>query len=217
LTRASLEPNDRRVKRRYRSPQRAEQANATRREILEAARRLFSSRGFGRTTMEAVATEADVSVATVYLIFGNKLALVSALLAEASEDPSLDVQQVLDEVDPQRQASVGAHLIRELHERTSGVTGILRSGRGNDPILESMWDAWQAGHLEVVTKVARHLARRGGLRSGLDEARAADVLYTLTGSETFRQLVMERCWSPDRFEEWLADSIRRLVIAEAAR
>jgi AcrR family transcriptional regulator len=212
----NLEPNDRRVKRRYRSPQRAEQANATRREILEAARRLFTSRGFGRTTMEAVATEADVSVATVYLIFGNKLALVSALLADASEDPSLDVQQVLDEVDPQRQASIGAHLIRELHERTAGVTGILLSGRGNDPILESMWDAWQAGHFEVVTKVARYLARRGGLRSGLDETHAADVLYALTGSEIFRQLVMERGWSPDRFEEWLAYSIRRLVIAEAA-
>lgn len=166
--------------------------------------------------MEAVATEADVSVATVYLIFGNKLALVSALLADASEDPSLDVQQVLDEVDPQRQASIGAHLIRELHERTAGVTGILRSGRGNDPILESMWDAWQAGHLEVVTRVARHLARRGGLRSGLDEAHAADVLYTLTGSETFRQLITDRGWSPDRFEDWLADSIRRLVIANAA-
>jgi len=38
----------------------------------------------------------------------------------------------------------------------------------------------------------------------------------LTGSEIFRQLVMERGWSPDRFEEWLAYSIRRLVIAEAA-
>ncbi|HEY8863168.1 MAG TPA: helix-turn-helix domain-containing protein [Candidatus Dormibacteraeota bacterium] len=212
----SLESNGRRVKRRYRSPQRAEQANATRREILEASRRLFTSRGFGRTTMEAVATEADVSVATVYLIFGNKLALVSALLADAREDPSLDVQQVLDEVDLQRQASIGAHLIRELHERTAGVTGILRSGRGNDPTLESMWNAWQAGHLEVVTKVARHLARRGGLRSGLDATHAADVLYTLTGSETFRQLVTDRGWSPDRFEEWLADSIRRLVIANAA-
>jgi len=215
LTRASLKPNDRRVKRRYRSPQRAEQANATRREILEAARRLFTSRGFGRTTMEAVATEAEVSVATVYLIFGNKLALVSALLAEAREDPSLDVQQVLDEVDPPRQARIGPHLIRELHERTAVVTGILRSGRGNDPILESMWDAWQAGHLEAVTKVALQLASRGGLRPGLDETHAADVLYTLTGSETFRQLVMERGWSPDRFEEWLADSIRRLLLLES--
>ncbi len=167
--------------------------------------------------MEAVASEAEVSVATVYLVFGNKLALVSALLADASEDPSLDVQQVLDEVDPQRQTSIGAHLIRNLHEGTAGVTGILRSGRGNDPTLESMWDAWQAGHLEVVTKVARQLARRGGLRSDLDETQAADVLYTLTGSETFRQLVLERGWSPDRFEAWLADSIRRLVIAEVTR
>jgi hypothetical protein len=67
-----------------------------------------------------------------------------------------------------------------------------------------------------VTKVARHLARRGGLRSGLDATQAADALYMLTGSETFRQLVMERGWSPDRFEEWLAYAIRRLVIAEAA-
>jgi AcrR family transcriptional regulator len=165
--------------------------------------------------MEAVATEADVSVATVYLIFGNKLALVSALLADASEDPSLDLQQVLDEVDPQRQATVGAHLIRELHERTAGVTGILRSGRGNDPTLESMWDAWQTGHLEVVTKIALQVARRGGLRAGLDATQAADVLYMLTGSETFWQLVKERGWSLDRFEDWLADSIRRLVIAQA--
>jgi hypothetical protein len=66
----------------------------------------------------------------------------------ASEDPSLDVKQVLDEVGPQRQASIGAHLIRNLHEGTAGVTGILRSGHGNDSTLETMWDAWQAGHLE---------------------------------------------------------------------
>jgi hypothetical protein len=57
-------------------------------------------------------------------------------------------------------------------------------------------------------------ARRSPL--GLDATQAADALYMLTGSETFRQLVMERGWSPDRFEEWLAYAIRRLVIAEAA-
>jgi len=50
---------------------------------------------------------------------------------------------------------------------------------------------------------------------GLDATQAADVLYMLTGSETFRQLVMERGWSPDRFEEWLADSIRRLLLLES--
>jgi len=43
----------------------------------------------------------------------------------------------------------------------------------------------------------------------VDDGRAADVLYTLSGSETYRQLVIERGWSPVQFEEWLADSARR--------
>ena len=73
MNKVNLEPKGSNVKRRYRSAQRTKQASATRREILEAARRLFTSRGFGRTTMEAVAAEADVSVATVYLVFRNKL------------------------------------------------------------------------------------------------------------------------------------------------
>ena len=214
MNKVSLEPKRSNVKRRYRSPQRTEQAGATRREILEAARRLFTSRGFGRTTMEAVAAEADVSVATVYLAFRNKLALVAALLAEAREDPALDAQQVLAEPDSRRRMAVGARLIRELHERTAGVTGILRSGRGNDPTLESMWDGWQAGHLDVVRRVARQASALGTLRAGLDEVMAADVLYMLTGSETYRQLVLERGWSPMQFEGWLADSIRRLVLDE---
>lgn len=202
------------VKRRYRSPQRKEQASATRREIMEAAQRLFSARGYGCTTMEAVASAADVSVATVYLAFRSKLGLLSALIADAVEDPTLDVQQVLAEANLDRQLAIGTHLIRQLHERTAGISGILRSGRGNDARLEALWDDWQARHLAAVSRVARHMAAAGRLRPGLDDARAADVLYVLSGSETYRQLVVERGWPSAQFEEWLADSIRRLLAAE---
>jgi len=202
------------VKRRYRSPQRTEQANATQREILEAARRLFSAQGYGCTTMEAVASAADLSVATVYLSFRSKFGLLSALVADAVEDPSLDVQQVLEATDLDGQLAIGAHLIRQLHERTAEISGILRSGRGNDPRLEAMWDDWQARHLTAVSQVARDLAAAGRLRRGLDDARAADVLYAVAGSETYRQLVIERGWPADQFEEWLTDSVRRLLLAE---
>lgn len=60
---------------------------------------------------------------------------------------------------------------------------------------------------------ARHAAA-GRLRPGLDGDRAADVLYVLLGSETYRQLVVERGWPPARYEAWLADSASRLLIAE---
>ena len=200
------------VKRRYRSPQRAEQANATHREIMGAARRLFSSEGYGRTTMEAVASEAGLSVATVYLVFRSKFGLLSALVTDTVEDPALDVQQVLEASDVEQELAIGARLIRQLHERTSAITGILRSGRGSDPRLEAMWADWQGRHFAAVSQVAGLLAAAGQLRPSVDEARAADVLYALAGAETYRQLVIERGWRPDQFEEWLADSARRLLI-----
>jgi AcrR family transcriptional regulator len=204
---------DRGVKRRYRSPQRREQANATRQEIMGAALRLFSADGYGRTTMEAVARAADVSVATVYLTFRSKLGLLSALVEDVTADPSLDVQQVLAAASVDGQVAVGARLIRQLHERTAAISGILRAGCGNDPGLEALWDEWQARHLAAVSQVARHLAAAGRLRPGLDDRRAADVLYTLSGSETYRQLVIERGWSRTEFEDWLAASARQLVLA----
>jgi AcrR family transcriptional regulator len=203
------------IKRRYRSPQRQEGAHATRQEIMQAAQRLFSAQGYGRTTMEGVARAADVSVATVYLVFRSKLGLLSALIAEVVEDPALDVQQVLAETDINRQLAIGAHLIRQLHERTAGITGILRSGHGNDPRLEALWDDWQARHLAAVSQVARHLATAGRLRSGLDDAGATDILYMLTGAETYRQLVLDRGWSPVRFETWLAGAFHGLLLGEA--
>jgi AcrR family transcriptional regulator len=203
-----------RVKRRYRSPRRTEQANATQREIMAAARRLFSAQGYGSTTMEAVASAADLSVATVYLSFRSKFGLLSALVNDAAEDPSLDVEQVLNAAGLERQLAIGVHLIRQLHERTAPISGILRSGRGSDPRLAALWDDWQARHLAAVSQVARHLAAAGWLRGGFDHGRAADVLYTLAGSETYRQLVIERGWRPDQFEEWLTDSVRQLLLAK---
>src|SRR5215472_15708547 len=103
-----------RVNRRYNSPQRTEQANATRREVMEAARRLFSTQGYGRTTMEAVAAAAGVSVATVYLVFGTKLGLISALVREAAEDPALDARQVVAASGIEAKIRTGASLIQQL-------------------------------------------------------------------------------------------------------
>ena len=51
-------PEPVKAKRRYDSSRRREQAAATRRDILEAAQRLFEQRGYAATTMEAVAAEA---------------------------------------------------------------------------------------------------------------------------------------------------------------
>ena len=50
-----------------------------REDMLVAARTLFVERGYSSTTMEAIAEQADVGVATVYTYFKNKEGVFAAL------------------------------------------------------------------------------------------------------------------------------------------
>ena len=189
--------------RRYHSPQRQEQASATRRRILEVAARLFADRGYAATTMQAVASEAGVSLATVYLHFAGRAAMVVALAEEVVAAPDLSVERVEREPDPVAQVRLSAGIIRRLNERSWVLTDILRSQRGRDEELTRLWARWQGGHLEAVRRAVAALAERGGLRAGLSAEEATDILYAVAGTEVYRAIVHERGWSPARYEEWL--------------
>jgi hypothetical protein len=64
-------------RRRYDSPRRRAQAAATRREILEAAERLFEERGYAAATIAAIAAEANVALKTVYVDSERQLRLAA--------------------------------------------------------------------------------------------------------------------------------------------
>jgi AcrR family transcriptional regulator len=65
--------------RRYDSPHRRAQAQATRRAILDAAQRLFEGHSYSGTSMPAIAEEAGVALKTIYVYFPTKAAVVHAL------------------------------------------------------------------------------------------------------------------------------------------
>lgn len=56
-----------------------------RREIMNAARKVFSLNGFSKTTMEDIAREAELSPGTLYLYFKNKDELYASLSVEVLE------------------------------------------------------------------------------------------------------------------------------------
>ena len=63
------------VKRRYDNSRRLAQVRASRRRVIEAAKALFIELGYPATTLESVAEAADVSLPTLYRLFGSKRAL----------------------------------------------------------------------------------------------------------------------------------------------
>jgi AcrR family transcriptional regulator len=204
--------NPRASARQYFSPERQEQSNRTRLAILRAAEEVFKARGYNAATMQAVADSAGVSLPTVYVYFRSKPALVRSLadLVTGSED--LSVAHALAESDPRRQLEIGAGILRRLHERSEVIVDVLRTAARGDPTLAREWRRWQDGHLAAVRAVAQSLARRGALREGVDVRIATDVLYTVGGPETFRQLVRERGWTPARYERWLAEAGKQLLV-----
>src|SRR3954469_18835478 len=112
-------------RRRYESPRRREQAAATRRQILEAAERLFAERGYAATTMAAIAGEAGVAVKTVYLAFETKAGLLRARwhLPRGGGRPDVRVgeqpwfREVVDEPDPERRLRLNARNARDVKVR----------------------------------------------------------------------------------------------------
>jgi AcrR family transcriptional regulator len=190
-------------RRAYNSPQREGQANATRRRILIVADEVFAERGFAAVTMETIARRAGVSLATVYLYFPGKAAVVAALADEVVAAADLSVEQVEGEPDPIRQLRIGAGIIRRLNERSWRVADVLRSAHGGDEGLASVWEVWQERHLAAIRRAIAALAAIGALREGFAPDEAVDAFYALTGTDVYRALVRERGWSADRYERWL--------------
>lgn len=187
----------------YSSPLREQQANATRRRILLAASNVFAELGFATVSMGRIAGQAGVSVATVYLYFSGKAAIVGALADELITMPDLSVEHVEREADPIRQLRIGARIMRQLNERSWLIADILRNARGSDETLLQIWIAWQERHLHAVRRAVEALHDRGVLRDGLELEDAIDAFYALTGTEVYRCLTQERGWSPEQYEEWL--------------
>ena len=137
------------VKRRaYHSPRRLEQAAATRREILEAAERLFERDGFAATTMAAIAAEARVALKTVYVAFETKAGVLRALwnlrLRGGREEVPIAQHEmyraVLAEKDPERQLRLNARNSREGKLRIASLAEVIRTAAPLDADLAALWE-----------------------------------------------------------------------------
>lgn len=82
-------------------PRKERERLAHRREILEAAERVFARNGYQGATVEQIAQEAEFAVGTLYNFFGSKEELYREVLASLVESAlALLRERVLGEADP---------------------------------------------------------------------------------------------------------------------
>ena len=200
------------VKRGYDSPRRRAQAAATRRDILDAAQRLFEQHGYAPTTMAAIATEASVALKTVYVAFETKGGLLKALwhllLRGDEEDRPVGerpwYREVVEEPDPERRILLTAHNSRRVKERAGALLAVIRSAADGDPDIQALWSRIQADFYENQRGIVEPLHAAEALKPELDVTRAADILWTLNHPDLWQLLVVERGWTPEEWERWFA-------------
>lgn len=206
-------------KRSYESPRRREQADATRRAILDAARALFVERGYVATSVQSIADRAGLSAATVYQAYGNKRSILTRLVdvsIAGDEAPTsvLDrpwVNELREEPDLRRRIAILARHGTQILARRAPIDAVVTAAAATDAEIAALWTHMREQRHAGQARVLDLVAGAAGVRPGLTRAAAADVLYSIGSPETYRALVDDRGWSSARFGRWYADTLLRLL------
>jgi TetR/AcrR family transcriptional regulator, regulator of autoinduction and epiphytic fitness len=205
----------------YSSPLRVQQAAATRRAVLDAARELFLAQGYGATTLDQIAARAGVSKPTVFSAVGNKQTVLSAVrdVAMAGDDEKLSMverplaEQIRQEPDAHRAVELLAGLFTGVGRRYAQIDEVLRgAAHGGEPGLRELWQTSEAQRLTGARIWATILLGKGSFRDGVDVDTATDLLWLHMAPDQYHRLVHVRGWSDDRFQRWLVDSLTRLLL-----
>ncbi len=178
------------VKRKYDASKRREAAARTREEILSAAQALFGDRGYAATPMTAIAERAGVALDTVYASAGRKPELARLLIETAISGSSQAVPAA---------------------GRLAPVLGIIQQAAPAEPELASLWREISERRAANMHRFVTDLAAVATLR--VDSGAAADIVWATNAPELYQLLVCQRGWTPERYEQFLADSWQRLLLA----
>ncbi len=181
--------------------------------MIRAAHQVFVERGYSGASMAEIAKAAGVAVQTVYFTFHTKGELLSAcydtaVLGDEPLPPHLQPWHVR-----MLAARSGKSALRAFAAGNSTI--VRRIGLLDDVVRSALHEPdavavranserlRRAGYANVVG----HLRARFGLRRGLDETAATDLLLTFGGACLYRSLVLDYGWEHDRYVAWLAETL----------
>ncbi|MBK5330904.1 MAG: TetR/AcrR family transcriptional regulator [Ilumatobacteraceae bacterium] len=207
-------------RRSYDTAQRRLQSAASRQRIVDEARRLFLAQGYRTTTIAEIAGAAGVNPDTVYRLVGRKPMVLRELIEQAlsgtdhavAGEDRIHVQAMMIEPDPVVKLDIYAAAVRETHGRMAPLFLALRDASSTEPEAEQVWKEIGERRAANMRKLVRNVRAATTARYSTSTAEAADTVWALNSPELYVMLTVARGWTPQRYERWLATSMRRLVL-----
>lgn len=185
----------------------------TRLTILEAAlARVTKPNDPAR--LEDIAADAGVTRQSIYLHFGSRGGLLTALVAHTDEVHELGAQiaHIMAIPDPVEALEQILGFAASFEPKIHGVAMALLRLAPSDPdaaaALEDRMRMRRAGFAEML----RRIDEAGRLSPDWTARQVADVLWEVTAPSSFEHLVVERGWSVKTYERWLVHLARSFLV-----
>lgn len=191
----------------------------TKEAIVAAARKLFAEQGYFATTVEEIASQADVAPATVYSSTGGKHGLLAAILDAWGSDTVVrtTLDMVAASTDPYEIISVLSAAACQMREEWGDAAWIFLTTAPHDGAVADQFAAFNVFHRQCFADAAQRLADLGALREGANPGYATDILWLYFGYGAIMILHDDNGWSYERIRDWLADQAARELLAKPVR
>jgi hypothetical protein len=156
-----------------------------------------------------------VSYQTVYSVFGTKLRLAHAIIEVGFHIEGVEERgaEFAKSRDPEVWLRGVAEISRSIQEPCADLFRFMRES--GDPQLLQRYHEYQTLRFTQESFLPVLLAKSGRLRRGLSANEVLAVIWSLSGTDLYSMLVLDRGWTPARYEEWLGSTLIDLLLSPA--
>jgi AcrR family transcriptional regulator len=200
--------------RRYEQRLRAENAEETRRRILDAVARCLREAPTEQVSLDRVARLARVARSTIYVVFGSRAGLFDAFTDDLWARTGLPaLTAAVAHPDPRQHLRGGVAAACRMYAADREVYRVLFSMARLDPeSVRGAVDKMETERSGGMAHLAGRLAEAGALRDDIDAEHAGNVLWVLCSFEAFDLLHTSRGLSVDEAIDVIVTTAERALL-----
>jgi hypothetical protein len=155
-----------------------------------------------------------VSAPSIYSIFQSKRGVLLGLMDEAfsPEQREALVEQGKKERCPRKRLEITATISRQLYDAEKAQLSFLRGASILDPVFKGLEIERERRRYQRQKEAVEAMANEKAFADHLSLSKVRDILWAFTGRDFYRMLVVERSWSSDEYEKWLAELLIQVLL-----
>ena len=177
--------------------------------IMEAARELFTTKGYESTTMSEVANKAGVAVGTVYLYFKNKNDLLYAVKGDWDNEFLRFLARPEIQATPHHlRARPLVEAVFALCAQQTDMVQLI----GMQPEMIGDWQAHDGGAVQAALEVMFDEAQEAGAFRDIDSKAASIIAFGMVNQALLQCFVIEGGKEEARYIDALVDALEQWLV-----